>query len=163
MEQHEVYLCIGGNLGEREANLEEARMCIEFNMGDLTGVSPVAESDAWGMTDAPRFLNQIIRISTSLSPEELMQEIHELEEYFGRTRKAGGYISREMDVDILSYDQVVVSAEDLEIPHPRMHLRRFVLVPLAALNPDWMHPVLKKSALELLNACEDKSEVVIHG
>lgn len=162
MAVHDVYLCIGGNLGDRFANLEETRLFIAFNIGDITGMSPVVESEAWGMPDAPAFLNQVVRVSTELEPKALMTEIAELEQYYGRRRSAEKYLDREMDVDVLSYDQLVSDDPAWLIPHPRMHLRRFVLMPLAALSPDWMHPVVQKTAEQLLTACEDSSKVSVY-
>lgn len=159
MSKHHVYLCIGGNLGDREANLEETLTFVEFNMGDIQAASPIYESEAWGMENAAPFLNQILLISTGLSPEELLTEISELEEFFGRERKEGTYQSREMDVDILFYDDLVIETDKLHVPHPRLHLRKFVLTPLHDIAPDFIHPVLKKSVAELLTECADKSEV----
>jgi len=162
MAVHDVYLCIGGNQGDRFANLEETRDFIEFNIGDITGVSPVVESEAWGMPDSPAFLNQVVRISTELEPAALMAEIRELEQYYGRRRSADKYLDREMDVDVLSYDKLVSEDPAWQVPHPRMHLRRFVLMPLAALSPEWQHPVLNKSAEQLLSDCEDSSKVSVY-
>ncbi|MFM7727889.1 MAG: 2-amino-4-hydroxy-6-hydroxymethyldihydropteridine diphosphokinase, partial [Flavobacteriales bacterium] len=92
----QIYLCIGGNLGEREANLEEAVEFIDFNFGDVIAVSSVYESEPWGMTDVPNFLNQVVLVESELSNEELLTEISELEEFFGRERSTAGYVSREM-------------------------------------------------------------------
>ncbi|MFM7731662.1 MAG: 2-amino-4-hydroxy-6-hydroxymethyldihydropteridine diphosphokinase [Flavobacteriales bacterium] len=153
-----VYLCIGGNLGSRLENLEETRMFIEFNFGDILEVSSVVASEAWGMENAPAFLNQIVVIQTSLTNQELLQEISELEEFYGRTR-GEGYQSREMDVDVLFIDNDVLEEGALLVPHPRLHLRRFVLQPLAEIAPSLMHPILRKSISELLVECPDKSEV----
>jgi 2-amino-4-hydroxy-6-hydroxymethyldihydropteridine diphosphokinase len=162
MTKHTVYLCIGGNLGERQANLEETRMFIEFNMGDVLEASSVYESPAWEMQGEPSFLNQVVKISTDLSPEALLAEIEELEEFYGRERKEGQYLSREMDVDILFFDDSIIESEKLVVPHPRMPLRRFVLTPLAEIAPEFVHPVLKITVSELLKNCQDNSEVTLN-
>jgi 2-amino-4-hydroxy-6-hydroxymethyldihydropteridine diphosphokinase len=153
-----VYLCIGGNLGNRLENLEETRMFLHFNFGDILNTSPVVESAAWGMDNAPAFLNQIVVIQTELSNADLLQEIAELDEFYGRVR-GEGYQSREMDVDVLLIDEEVIDEEGFTVPHPRMHLRRFVLHPLAAIAPDLVHPTLGKSIAELLKECPDTSPV----
>jgi 2-amino-4-hydroxy-6-hydroxymethyldihydropteridine diphosphokinase len=157
--QRTIYLCIGGNLGEREANLEEARDFIDFNLGDVIAASAIYESEPWGMTDVPNFLNQVLEIQSELSDKELLEEIAELEEFFGRERSAEGYVSREMDVDVLFIDQATIETEELRVPHPKMQERRFVLEPLAEIAPDFIHPVLKKSIQELLVSCPDKGKV----
>ncbi len=157
--QRTIYLCIGGNLGEREANLEEAGDFIDFNLGDVVATSGIYESEPWGMTDVPSFLNQVVQIRSELSNEELMQEIQELEEFFGRERSAQGYVSREMDVDILFIDQEIIETDTLRVPHPRMAERRFVLTPMAEIAPELIHPELKKNIQELLASCADKGQV----
>jgi 2-amino-4-hydroxy-6-hydroxymethyldihydropteridine diphosphokinase len=159
MSTNNVLLCIGGNLGDRLENLEETRDFIEFNMGDIVAVSGIYESPAWGMEAAPDFLNQVIEISTTLNYLQLLAEIKEIEEFYGRMRTPGKYTSREMDVDILFFNDEIVETEKLTIPHPRLHERRFVLTPLAEILPDKIHPVLNKSIAELLKSCEDTSPV----
>lgn len=159
MPERSIYLCIGGNLGEREDNLEETRMFLNFNFGDVIAVSSIYESEAWGMDDAPAFLNQVVLIQSELSDEELLNEIAELEEFYDRERDDDKYLDREMDVDILLIDDAVIQSDVLEVPHPRMALRRFVLEPLCEIAPDLIHPILKKSIRELLGECEDKSLV----
>ncbi|MFN5621723.1 MAG: 2-amino-4-hydroxy-6-hydroxymethyldihydropteridine diphosphokinase [Flavobacteriales bacterium] len=154
-----IYLCIGGNLGEREANLEEAIEFIDFNFGDVLAVSAVYESEPWGMNDVPNFLNQVVHLQSELSNEELLAEIAELEEFFGRERSPNGYVSREMDIDVLLIDQESIETENLRVPHPRMTDRRFVLEPLHEIAPELLHPVLKKTVAELLKACSDKGKV----
>jgi 2-amino-4-hydroxy-6-hydroxymethyldihydropteridine diphosphokinase len=155
----QIYLCIGGNLGEREANLEETIDFIDINFGDVLAVSSVYESEPWGMTDVPNFLNQVVHIQSELSNDQLLAEIAELEEFFGRDRSAEGYVSREMDVDVLFIDNEIVENEKLIVPHPRIAERRFVLEPLAEIASDLVHPILKQSVSELLKACKDPGKV----
>jgi 2-amino-4-hydroxy-6-hydroxymethyldihydropteridine diphosphokinase len=154
-----IYLCIGGNLGEREANLEETRMFIEFNFGDIVAISSVYESEAWGMQDAPPFLNQVVCIESDLSNGELLDEILELEDFYGRERSEVEYLSREMDIDVLLIDQEILHDASLHVPHPRMHERRFVLMPLSEIAPDLEHPELKTNISSLLKDCTDKTKV----
>ncbi len=152
-------MCIGGNLGEREANLEETRMFIEFNFGDIVAISSVYESEAWGMQDAPPFLNQVVCIESDLSNGELLDEILELEDFYGRERSEVEYLSREMDIDVLLIDQEILHDASLHVPHPRMHERRFVLMPLSEIAPDLEHPELKTNISSLLKDCTDKTKV----
>ena len=162
MEMHTVYLCIGGNLGDRLANLEETLDFITFNMGEIEATSSIYESVPWGMQSTDNFLNQIVRIQTELTPLQLLEEIKELEEYYGRERKPGQYLSREMDVDVLFWNDEVIELEELAIPHPRLEVRRFVLLPMNELAPDFVHPVSNKKISELLGACQDESKVTLY-
>jgi 2-amino-4-hydroxy-6-hydroxymethyldihydropteridine diphosphokinase len=154
-----IYLCIGGNLGEREANLEEAIEFIDFNLGDVLAVSCVYESEPWGMNDVPNFLNQVVHLQSELSNEELLAEIAELEDFFGRERSSEGYVSREMDIDVLFIGDEIIATETFQVPHPRLAERRFVLEPLVELVPDFIHPTMKKSVSEILKACTDQGKV----
>jgi 2-amino-4-hydroxy-6-hydroxymethyldihydropteridine diphosphokinase len=143
---NKVLLCIGGNIGDREANMEEARMFISFNFGEILQQSSVKETAPWGMSvDTPYFLNQILLVETSLSPEQLYTEIEELETYFGRERGGVGYKNREMDVDVLSYNNEIMNTEQLQVPHPRLHERLFVLDLMKEVVPEFVHPVLNKT------------------
>ena len=154
-----VLLSIGGNEGEREANLEEARMFISFNMGNIVKVSEVVETEAWGMPEGTEpFLNQLVEIETALTIEKLHTEIIELEEYYGRTRKEGVYLDREMDVDVIFFNDEIISEGKIIVPHQRMHLREFILKPLAATWPEWIHPEMKMNASQLLAELNKKED-----
>jgi 2-amino-4-hydroxy-6-hydroxymethyldihydropteridine diphosphokinase len=157
--QRQIYLCIGGNLGEREANLEEALSFIDINFGDVLAVSSIYESEPWGMSDVPNFLNQVMLIQSDLSNDQLLSEISELEEFFGRERSSEGYVSREMDIDVLFIGDEIVDSETFKVPHPLVAERRFVLEPLAEIAPDLIHPQVKQSVTEILKACTDKGKV----
>ena len=159
MLQRDIYLCIGGNLGDREANMEEVLSFIEFNFGTIVAMSPIVESAGWEMTDVPPFLNRIVHIQSELSNKELIEEMHDLDEFYGRTKSTEGYQSREMDLDILLIDDETLESEELTVPHPRMHQRRFVLQPFAQLYPELMHPVFQKSMIQLLSECTDAGAV----
>jgi 2-amino-4-hydroxy-6-hydroxymethyldihydropteridine diphosphokinase len=119
----------------------------------------VYESEAWGMQDAPPFLNQVVCIESDLSNGELLDEILELEDFYGRERSEVEYLSREMDIDVLLIDQEILHDASLHVPHPRMHERRFVLMPLSEIAPDLEHPELKTNISSLLKDCTDKTKV----
>lgn len=154
-----VLLSIGGNEGDREANLEEARMFISFNMGDVVKTSSVIETEAWGMPEGTEpFLNQLVEIETALTLEKLLAEIVELEEYYGRTRKEGVYLDREMDVDVIFFNDEIIREGKIQVPHARMHLREFILKPLAEAWPEWIHPELKMNATQMLAELNKKED-----
>lgn len=153
-----AHLLIGGNLGNRKENLSKAVSLINEQCGSLTRSSSIYETEAWGNTDQPSFLNQALEISTSLSALQLMRKVLKIEEEMGRVRieKLGPRI---IDIDILLFENEIHDLRFLKIPHPEMQNRRFVLVPLAELNPNLQHPVLKKTIAELLEECPDNLEV----
>ncbi|HBY02613.1 MAG TPA: 2-amino-4-hydroxy-6-hydroxymethyldihydropteridine diphosphokinase [Rikenellaceae bacterium] len=158
---HKVYLLIGSNRGEKKILIEKA----QERLG-LLSVNPVLsssfyESEPWGFESDEWFLNKAILIETELYPESLLRQILNIETDLGRVRGAQkeGYESREIDIDILLYDNMVIESEILTIPHPRMHLRKFVLEPLMEINPDIIHPVLLISVKDLYLNCPDKSAV----
>lgn len=149
-----TYLLIGGNLGNRQKNLELARHAIEAHCGLIEKKSSLYETAAWGKTDQSPFLNQVLFVETKLSPRELLEQILRSELEMGRQRNER-YGPRTIDIDILLYDDAVVHEEGLTIPHPRMHLRRFVLEPLNEIAKDLIHPVIQKTIHELLEECPD--------
>lgn len=153
-----VYLLLGGNLGDRTLYLQQARESIHQQVGRLLRSSKIYETAAWGKTDQPNFLNQVLEIATELLPEEVLQGINQIEQELGRVRHEH-WGARVIDIDILFYDDLVQQTQRLTIPHPQLHLRRFTLLPMAELSPELMHPVLHKSINELLQECPDELEV----
>ncbi|MEN9615411.1 MAG: hypothetical protein RL022_833 [Chloroflexota bacterium] len=139
-----VFLGIGGNLGDRVAHLRHALWLLAQDCDDLT-ISPVYETPPWGDTDQPMFLNLVARGKTVLSPQLLLARVKAIEFEVGRrpTRRWG---PRVIDIDILAMGRTIENGPDLAIPHALMHERGFVMVPLADLEPEWVHPVLGTSA-----------------
>jgi 2-amino-4-hydroxy-6-hydroxymethyldihydropteridine diphosphokinase len=153
-----AHLLIGGNLGNRKENLSKAVSLINEQCGSLTRSSSIYETEAWGNTDQPSFLNQALEISTSLNARQLMRRVLKIEEEMGRVRKEK-LGPRIIDIDILLFENEIHDLRFLKIPHPEMQNRRFVLVPLAEINSSLQHPVLKKTIAELLEKCPDNLEI----
>jgi 2-amino-4-hydroxy-6-hydroxymethyldihydropteridine diphosphokinase len=156
---HQVFLSIGGNLGNKRANFDKVYTHIQNELGYIILRSSVYETPAWGFDSEDPFWNQVLCIETHLNPSEILEKIKKIDAAFGRKRNSEGYSSREMDVDILYFDDQTINTENLTIPHPLMHKRLFVLVPLAEIAPRFVHPVLKLISIEMQNSCEDKSEI----
>ncbi len=154
-----VFLGIGTNLGSRERNLSEALAMIAENIGKILMSSSVYESEPWGFKSDDKFLNMVVKVETTLSASGLLGRILMDEVLLGRVRAGKQYTSRKIDVDILFYEDLILDEESLKIPHPHLHVRKFVLIPLCEIEPEFMHPVLKKNVTELLRMCEDNSEV----
>jgi 2-amino-4-hydroxy-6-hydroxymethyldihydropteridine diphosphokinase len=155
-----AYLLSGSNQGDRSRNLINAISYINKLAGELIECSPLFESPAWGFDHPTPFLNQALKLKTSLDPEALLQTLLLIEIKCGRVRNNNGqYAARTLDIDILFYDDSIIETEGLEIPHPRVHLRRFALIPLSAIAPQLIHPGLGKSVQDLLLECPDKSIV----
>ena len=153
---NKVYLSLGGNLNNRRKNLVQACSLIMNEIGTIQIQSMVYETEAWGFDNAPAFYNQVIFLTTELSPQEILKKIVEIESGFGRIRsRENKYISRVMDIDILFYNNEVIDLPGLKIPHPSLHLRKFILVPLNEISPDLLHPVLLQPVKRLLQECSD--------
>jgi 2-amino-4-hydroxy-6-hydroxymethyldihydropteridine diphosphokinase len=153
-----AYLLIGGNLGDRKENLSKAVDLISEHCGTVIKTSSLYETAAWGMTEQPSFLNQVLKIATSRSAKQLIRKILKIEKMMGRVRKEK-LGPRIIDIDILFYENEIHDLSFLKIPHPEIQNRRFVLVPLAEINPELQHPVLNKTIAELLEECPDNLEV----
>lgn len=148
MMEHTVYIALGSNLGNRLSNLKNAISNFTPQM-EVKKKSPVYETPPWGYADQLTFLNQVVMVHTYLEPEDLLDHLKRLEVVLGRepTFQNG---PRLIDMDILFYDDVEIDSPPLQIPHPRLHQRGFVLVPLHDLAPELIHPALGKSVTEML-------------
>ncbi|HVI47761.1 MAG TPA: 2-amino-4-hydroxy-6-hydroxymethyldihydropteridine diphosphokinase [Chitinophaga sp.] len=147
-------LLIGGNLGDRTGNLRKAAELIAENAGRIEKISSLYQTAPWGSVDQPDYLNQGIQISTDMHTLTLLHTLLEIERKIGRIRQEK-WGSRVIDVDMIFFNDEVISLPELRIPHPRMQLRQFVLVPLMEIIPDFVHPVLHKTVRELQASCED--------
>jgi 2-amino-4-hydroxy-6-hydroxymethyldihydropteridine diphosphokinase len=154
-----IYLLLGGNIGDREEYLGMAKEKIALLIGNLREVSSIFETQPWGFDDEVPFLNQLIIADTLLEPEQAMQVLLKIENRLGRVRDEKKFLSRTIDIDILFYDDRVICKNDLVVPHPQLHNRRFALEPLAELVPGLVHPVFNKTIEHLLKECTDKMAV----
>jgi 2-amino-4-hydroxy-6-hydroxymethyldihydropteridine diphosphokinase len=157
---NEAYLGLGANLGAPEEQL--ARAVDQLGAaGVVEAVSSIYLTEPVGRPDQPPFLNLVCRISTSLPPLELLARIRSVEDRLGRVRRRRND-PRTIDIDILAYADQVLDTPDLVIPHPRMHARAFVLVPLGQIAPDWKHPVLGLTPAEMMDAARPAEKVAYH-
>jgi len=146
---HLAFVGLGSNLGDRFANLSAALDAIERRVGRLTAVSGAYETDPVGLTDQPRFLNAVCLVETALEPQDLLTTMLEIETDQGRVRTVKNG-PRTLDLDLLMYGEMVMKKPGLEVPHPRMGERAFVLVPLAEIAPHAVHPVSGLTVQEML-------------
>jgi 2-amino-4-hydroxy-6-hydroxymethyldihydropteridine diphosphokinase len=144
-----AYIGIGSNLGNREETCEKAITLLENKGINITKRSPMIETEPWGVQDQPKFINMAVEVETGCRPQELLQKLKEIEATLGR-RKERRWGPRNIDLDILFYNSLVVKTPELEIPHPHIQERAFILKPLSEIAPDKIHPVLKRTVRELL-------------
>jgi 2-amino-4-hydroxy-6-hydroxymethyldihydropteridine diphosphokinase len=156
-----AYLLIGGNLGDRLGFMAAAKEKMKQKGIELIRQSSIYETAAWGITNQPSFLNQVLEIATSLTPEELLYDLLSIEQELGRIRaeKNGARI---IDIDILYFERQLIQSAGLSIPHDRIPIRRFVLVPLAELIPDFIDPKTNTSIVKMLKDCPDTLEVAVY-
>ena len=155
------YVLFGSNMGDKENIFAEACLLINNRCGAITAVSSSYESEPWGFEASEWFLNRLIVVDTDLNPEAMLRELLAIEAELGRVRhpEKEGYTSRTADLDILYFCQRVIVTPTLTVPHPRLHLRRFALMPLCEVAPELMHPVFQVTQRELLHRCTDQSIV----
>ena len=155
------YILFGSNQGDKEALLEQACTLINNRCGMLVERSSAYITEPWGFEAEEWFLNELLVVETELEPDELMDALLEIEKELGRVRhpKQKAYTSRTIDLDILYYGNQILNTEKVTVPHPRLHLRKFALLPLCEVIPDFLHPKLNLSQEELLQNCPDTSTV----
>lgn len=154
-----LFLLLGGNLGNKKEIFRTARKRLEEELGAIIQTSSVFETEPWGFESEDMFWNQVVVIETSLAPEQVLVHTKAIELELGRVRKAARYSSRLIDIDLLFYDDLVLHEPNLELPHPRMIDRRFVLEPLAEVAAEFVHPVFKRNIISLLEECSDELQV----
>jgi 2-amino-4-hydroxy-6-hydroxymethyldihydropteridine diphosphokinase len=159
-ERSQVIIGLGSNIGDRFASLSRALTLLRKEAGDIIAVSSVWETEPWGFEADEHFLNMVVVLKVSKHPRQLMQLFRSLEGRMGRKRNKGGtYESRIIDIDILLWENRVISMPGLEVPHPKLAGRRFVLEPLSEVAPDAVHPVTGLTVREMLALCDDRSDV----
>lgn len=151
------YLILGSNSVDKRENLEHAVLLISQKLGRITQLSSLYISAAWGYDSPNNYLNQVVVLETNAFANSILKETQDIEKELGRTTKSidGNYQDRPIDIDILFYDKDIIKQEKLEIPHPRISARRFVLEPLNEIAPKFKHPILQKTIQELLLECKD--------
>jgi len=153
-----IFLLLGSNLGDKRANLETALTLIKSLAGQIVQHSKIYQSEAWGKTSQPVFLNQVIMITSPNSPFELLSNLKKIEKNMGRV-KYDKWGERLIDIDILYFSNLIIDQPQLTIPHPQITKRRFALTPLVEIAASFIHPIEKLSNHELLKICPDKLKV----
>ncbi len=157
---YRTYLHLGSNVGDRLGNLLKAKFVIQRKIGHIQLLSQVYETEAWGNTNQSSFYNQALLIRTEMTAQQVLDTIHEIENQLGRQRDEH-WGPRTIDIDILFFEHEIMNTRKLTLPHPRLHERNFVLVPLEEIAPDFIHPILNKSIKELRESCPDTLQVTL--
>ena len=155
---NKIYLLLGSNMGNSSKHLSTAIIYVEKEIGNVIRQSSLYATAAWGNTNQPNFLNQVIVVETNLTAMQTMQTILQIEKKMGRLRSIKN-APRNIDIDILFFNKEIIEHKTLSVPHPQIQNRRFVLVPLNQLSPNFRHPVFNKSVHHLLIHCTDELNV----
>lgn len=155
--QHLAVLSLGTNMGDREHNINQCIERIHATIATVVKISSIYETPAMGFTGA-EFYNCALSVHTAHSAQTLLTRLQLLEQELGRTRSGNGYESRIIDIDLVAFDEQIIRSEQLEVPHPRMQDRKFVLLPMLDLELDWRHPILQNNLHALLDATSDRSQ-----
>ena len=150
-----AFLCLGGNMGDRLANLSQTKALIKAERLTIIAESNIYETKACCSNGSPDYLNQCLKVTTQLNPAQLMEILLGVEHKLGRTRSGNKNESRTVDIDVLLFNDEIIESELIITPHPRLHLRQFVLRPLNEIASEVVHPVFKKTINKLLEACTD--------
>lgn len=157
----DVYLGLGGNVGNVAETLAVARNMLEADIGSVIRISSLYKTEPWGNKEQHVFLNQVVCLQTLLTPKDVLKKILEIEKKLGRSRdKDNQFGPRTIDIDILFLGDEIVNEGNLVIPHPRLHLRNFVLTPLHEIAPELVHPLLHQTVSDLLQSSTDESSVI---
>ena len=155
-----TYLSLGGNLGNTIEIFQNSREILTKKVGKITQISSLYQTAAWGPIPQNDFINQVIEVETKLSAPKLMDILLEIELQQGRVRQER-WGPRTLDLDIIFFGEQLISTENLEIPHPRMEDRKFVLIPMVEINPNLIHPISRKSIRQILLECKDECDCKI--
>jgi 2-amino-4-hydroxy-6-hydroxymethyldihydropteridine diphosphokinase len=155
---NKAYLSLGTNLGDKKSNILFAITQIDSKIGNITAKSHLYATAPWGFESKNEFFNMALTVDTCLEPFALLEELKKIENEAGRKKTtSNSYEDRLLDIDLLLYNDVIFQSELLEIPHPRLHLRKFVLIPLLDIAPQLVHPVFQKTMIILTEICPDTS------
>lgn len=160
-QQFRVFLLLGGNIGQPTITFKQTLVKIDLKFKRIN-LSSVYRTAAWGMEKAPDFHNQVVELYADCSANELLAQVLDWEREAGRFREEEhrqGYQNRVLDIDILYFDQQLINRPKLQVPHPRLHKRRFALVPMAEIAPQWLDPARKKTVSQMLDECKDPGKV----
>ena len=154
-----IYIQLGSNIGERESFITKSMHKVEDDIGKIITASSIFETTAWGNENRNNFLNSVIKIKTPFDAFTILQKSQEIENNLGRER-SDKWGERTIDIDILFYNNKIINTKELTVPHPLIQKRKFVLVPLSEIAPNYMHPILKKNISTLLSECKDTQKVL---